>query len=168
MRMRLAIVTMTWMVLAVPAAGQGRTPEHERLSAMVGRWQTEVDIKATAPTEGGKATGTEECAWFANLHVVCRNDAKADSGAYSAIRLISYHAPLKRYSIYTIDSNGAALLAFGQVSGDTWTFSAEAAEAKSRLTLTMTPTGYTGTSEGSLRNGPWAPVSSVKAKRLEP
>ena len=166
--MHFAIVTMTWMALAMPAAGQGRTPEQERLSAMVGRWQTDVEIKATAPAQGGKVTGTEECAWFANLHVVCRNDTKADSAAYSAIRLLSYHAGLKQYAVYTIDSTGSTLLAFGQVSGDTWTFNAEAAESKSRLVITMTPTGYTGTTELSIRNGPWTPVSLVKATRLEP
>ena len=168
MRMRFAIVAVTWMAVAMPAAGQGRTPEQERLSAMVGRWQLEVEITATAPAQGGKASGTEECAWFANVHVVCRNDTKADSGSYSAIRLFSYHALLKQYAVYTIDSAGAALLAFGQVSGDTWTFNAEAAESKSRLAIRMTPTGYTGTTELSIRNGPWTPVSSVKATRLEP
>ena len=168
MRLRCAVVMMAWVALLAPAAGQGRGPEQERLGAMVGRWQTEVEVKATASAQAAKVTGSEECAWFANLHVVCRTDATADAGPYSAIRLISYHVPLKQYSIYTIDSTGAALQAFGQVSGDTWTFSAESGESKSRLVIKMTPTGYTGTSELSIGNGPWTPVSSVKATRLEP
>jgi hypothetical protein len=168
MLMRFAVVTMAWAALAAPAAAQGRGPEQERLSAMVGRWQTEVEIKATATAPASKVIGTEECAWFANLHVVCRNDAKADSTAYTAIRLMSYHTVLKRYAVYTVDSTGAVLLAFGQVSGDTWTFGSENAESKSRFVMTLTPTGYTGTSEVSGRKGEWTPVSSVKAARLEP
>ena len=168
MRKRFAIVTVACMAFALPAAGQGRRPEQQRLAVMVGRWQTEVETKATATTQAGKVTGTEECAWFANLHVVCRTDAKSDTGPYSDIRLISYHPALKQYAVYTIDSTGAALLAFGQVSGDSWTFTADAPESKSRLVITMTATGYTGTSEVSIRNGGWTAISSIKATRLDP
>ena len=168
MEARYALVIVVWLGLATPVGGQGRSPEQERLSAIVGRWQTELEIKATAAGQAGKVSGTEECAWFANLHVVCRNDAKADVVSYAAIRLISYHAPTRQYALYTVDSTGTALLAFGQIAGDTWTFTAEASESKSRLVIKMGPASYTGTSELSIRNGVWTPVSSIKATRVEP
>lgn len=164
---RHAMVIAVCLGLVMPLAGQQRSREQERLSALVGRWQTELEIKATAGSPAMKVSGTEECAWFVNIHVVCRNDAKADAGSYSAIRLFSHHAPSKLYSVYTIDSAGAALVAYGQIAGETWTFTAEAGESKSRLVIKMGPAAYEGTSEFSVRGGDWTPVSTMKATRAE-
>ena len=167
MHARHAIMIAVCLGLVMPLAGQQRSREQDRLSAMVGRWQTELEITATAAGPAMKVTGTEECAWFANIHVVCRNDAKADAGAYSAIRLFSHHAPSKQYAVYTIDSAGAALVAYGQIAGEIWTFTAEAGESKSRLVIKMGSASYEGTSELSMRGGTWTPVSTMKATRLE-
>ena len=165
---RAAIVTMASAVLVMPAAGQSGGAEHGRLAPMVGRWQTEVEFKASSTAPASKMTGAEECAWFTNLHVVCRNEAKGETGPYTSIRLISYYPALKQYAAYTVDSRGGVHLALGQISGDTWTFSSETGESKSRLVITMTPTGYTGTNEVSSGKGPWTQVSSIKATRTEP
>jgi hypothetical protein len=168
MAVRIGFSIIVWLVASAAATAQGRRPEHERLAVMVGSWQTEVDVKATPTGPALTVKGIEECAWFANLHVVCRNESKMESGPYSSIRLLSYQASTKEYSVYTVDSLGLSTLAFGQVSGDVWTFTAEGQGMRSRLTLTMTPDGYTGVSEFATRNDRWSPLSSVKATRQKP
>lgn len=159
------LIAAIGVALATIGEAQTRRPEHERLSAMVGSWQTELELAATPSTPATKVNGTEECAWFADLHVICRNDAKTQTGPYSAIRIVSYQGAIKQYSVYTVDSTGLSLLAFGDVSGDTWTFTADGQGGKSRLVLTMGPAGYTGVSEVS-RDGSWTPVSTIKGTRI--
>ena len=165
MRATCVLIAAIGAVVATISEAQTRRPEHERLSGMVGSWQTELEVAATPSLPAAKVTGTEECAWFADLHVICRNDAKTQTGPYSAIRIVSYQSASKQYSVYTVDSTGLSLLAYGEVSGDTWTFTAEGQGAKSRLILTMGPTSYTGVSEFS-RDGSWTPVSTIKGTRV--
>jgi hypothetical protein len=167
MRATCVVIAAIGVVLATTSEAQTRRPEHERLSAMVGSWQTELEVAATPATPATKVNGTEECAWFADLHVICRSDAKTQTGPYSAIRIVSYQSAIKQYAIYTVDSTGLSLLAFGDISGDKWTFTAEGQGAKSRLILTIGATGYTGVSEFS-RDGSWTPVSIIKATRVTP
>ena len=111
-------------LLGVPSiAAAQTTPDQKKLDVMVGKWSIEVDTKATPLSPASKASGTEECQWFANRHVVCRSEAKGSAGTYSQMRTLSYLPARKQYVAYTVDSLGSALVAYGQVSGDTWTFS---------------------------------------------
>ena len=115
-------------VLLLPGTAVGQAnADLKRLDAMVGRWRVDVDLKATPLTQAAKASGTEECEWFADRHVVCRSDAKGSAGSYSQMRTFSYTPARKDYAVYAIDSLGTALLANGQVSGDTWTFTTPSA-----------------------------------------
>ena len=168
--MRVAFVWLSagWLVMTAAVGAQERRPEHERLAALVGNWQTEVDVSATPGSPARKVNGVEECAWFANLHVICRNDAKTETGPYTAIRIISYQPTIKQYSVYAVDSAGLSLLSFGQIDGDKWTFTAEGQGSTSRLVITMSASGYTGVSEVSTRGGSWTPVSAIKATRATP
>src|SRR5688500_17344709 len=134
MAVRIGFSIIVWLVTSAAATAQDRRPEHERLAVMVGRWQTEVDVKATPTGPALSVKGIEECGWFANLHVVCRNESKMESGPYSSIRLLSYQASSKEYTVYTVDSLVLSTLACGQVSGDVWTFTAEGQGMRSHLT----------------------------------
>ena len=146
-----------------------RRPEHERLAVMVGRWQTEVDVKATPTGPALSVKGTEECAWFANLHVVCRNESKMESGPYSSIRLLSYQTSIEA-DTPSIRSTASASRPSRSVrcpatSGPS---PLKGRGCESRLTLTMTPTGYTGVSEFAIAQRSLVAVSSVKATRQKP
>src|ERR671912_636796 len=118
---RLLLVLLA-ALLVLPAPVEAQTADQKRLDPMVGRWRVDVDLKATPLTQAAKATGTEECQWFADRHVVCRSDAKGPAGSYSQMRTFSYTPARKDFAVYAVDSLGTALLANGQVSGDTWTF----------------------------------------------
>jgi hypothetical protein len=156
-------------LLAIPAvaAAQQPSPDQKRLDVMVGKWSIEVDTKATPLSPANKATGTEECQWFANRHVVCRSEAKGSAGTYSQMRTLSYVPARKQYVAYTIDSLGSAIVAYGQVNADTWTFTTDQPAFNIRLTLKMSASGYTALAEFAGADGKYLPLSEVKATRAK-
>jgi len=154
-------------VFAVAAAASAQTADQKKLDVMVGRWQIDLDTKATPLSPASKATGTEECQWFANRHVVCRSEAKGPAGAYSMMRTLSYVAARKQYAVYTVDSLGSALVGYGQVTGDTWTFTTDQPAFNIRLTLKIAAGAYTALAEFAGADGKFVPLSEVKGTRAK-
>ena len=154
-------------VLAIPSVSAAQSPDQKKLDVMAGKWTIEVDTKATPLSPANKASGTEECQWFANRHVVCRSDAKGSAGTYNQMRTLSYIAARKQYAVYTVDSLGSALVAYGQVSGDTWTFTTDQPAFNVRLTLKIAAGGYTALAEFAGADGKYLPLSEVKATRAK-
>jgi len=165
--MNARILCLLTALLVLPRLSAAQTAEQKALQPMVGRWQVEVDLKATPISQATKATGTEECSWFGNRHVVCRSEAKAATGTYSQMRTLSYIPAQKQYAAYTIDSLGTALIAYGQVSGDTWTFTTAQSATTIRLTLKVTPRSYTALVELGGAEGKYVPLSEVRATRIQ-
>ena len=153
-------------LVALPSAASAQTPEQKLLQPMVGKWQVEIDLKATPISQATKATGTENCEWFGNRHVVCRSEAKATTGTYSQMRTLSYIPAQKQYAAYTVDSLGTALIAYGQVMGDTWTFTTQSG-LMIRLTLKVAARSYTALAEFAGPDGKYVPLSEVKATRVQ-
>ena len=164
---RITHLVMAAMLLIPCTAAAQASPDLKRLDAMVGRWRVDVDLKATPLTQAAKASGTEECEWFADRHVVCRSDAKGSAGSYSQMRTFSYTPARKDYAVYAVDSLGTALLANGQVSGDTWTFTTSQPAFNIRFTLKMAPGAYTAVAEYSGLDGKYLPLSEVRATRTK-
>ena len=155
-------------VLGIPSLTAAQTtPDQKKLDVMAGKWSIEVDTKATPLSPANKASGSEECQWFANRHLVCRSDAKGSAGTYSQMRTLSYIPARKQYAVYTVDSLGSAVVAYGQVSGDTWTFSTEQPAFNIRLTLKVAAGGYTALAEFAGADGKYLPLSEVKATRAK-
>jgi hypothetical protein len=162
------IILLIAGLLGIPSVAAAQTsPDQKRLDVMVGQWRIDVDLKATPLSPATKAAGTEECEWFANRHVVCRSDAKGPAGAYSMMRTLSYVPARKQYAVYTVDSLGSALVAYGQVSGDTWTFSTEQPAFNIRLTLKIAAGAYTALAEFAGADGKYLPLSEVRATRAK-
>ena len=143
------------------------TADQKKLDVMAGKWNIEIDTKATPLSPANKASGTEECQWFANRHVVCRSDAKGSAGAYSMMRTLSYVPARKQYAVYTVDSLGSAVVGYGQVAGDTWTFTTDQPSFNIRLTLKIAAGGYTALAELAGADGKFVPLSEVKATRAK-
>jgi hypothetical protein len=156
-------------LLAIPssAAAQQPSPDQKRLEALVGQWRIDVDQKPTPLAPATKASGTQDCQWFAGRHVVCRSEAKGPAGAYSQMQTLSYLSARKQYVAYTVDSLGSALVAYGQIAGDTWTFTTDQPGFNIRLTLKFAAGGYTALAEFGGADGKWAPLSEVKGTRAK-
>lgn len=164
--MNARITILVLAVFALPCLSMAQTPEQKALQPMVGKWQVEIDLKATPISQATKATGTENCEWFGNRHVVCRSEAKATTGTYSQMRTLSYIPAQKQYAAYTVDSLGTALIAYGQVMGDTWTFTTQSG-LMIRLTLKVAARSYTALAEFAGPDGKYVPLSEVKATRVQ-
>lgn len=148
------------------AAGQP-SPDQKRLEALVGQWRIDVDQKATPLAPATKASGTQDCEWFANRHVVCRSEAKGPAGTYSQMQTLSYVPARKQYVAYTVDSLGSALVAYGQISGDTWTFTTDQPAFNIRLTLKIAAGSFTALAEFAGADGKYLPLSEVKGTRVK-
>ena len=135
----LSVLVAPQIAVAQPAA------EQKRLDALLGKWRIEIDLKATPLSPATKASGTEECQRFANLHVVCRAEATGPAGTYSLMRTLSYVPAQKQFAAYTVDSLGSALLATGQFKGETWTFTTNQPAFNIRLTVRTETNGYVAT-----------------------
>jgi hypothetical protein len=160
----IALLVASAMAIPSSAAAQ-TTADQKKLDVMAGKWSIEIDTKATPLSPANKASGTEECQWFANRHLVCRSDAKGSAGSYNQMRTLSYVPARKQYAVYTVDSLGSAVVAYGQVSGDTWTFTTDQPSFNVRLTLKTAPAGYTALAELAGVDGKFVPLSEVKATR---
>lgn len=166
MRLTVALLAAATLAVAVPAAAQPG-PEHKKLDALIGRFTVDIDVKASGSTPASKASGTETCESFANLHVVCRAEATGAAGLYKSMRTVSWVPALKQYAVYTVDSLGYATLTTGTVSGSTWTFASELAGYKLRTIVKTTANGYTSTSEYAGADGKWitsAVITGTRAK----
>ena len=159
------IIVVALLALPGTAAAQA-PPDYKKLDPMVGQWRIEVDLKATPISQATKASGTEECEWFASRHVVCRSEAKGTTGTYSQMRTLSYVTAQKQFAAYTIDSLGTVLNAYGQVSGDTWTFESQSG-LKIRLTLKIAAASYTALVEFAGPDGKYLPLSEVRGTRVK-
>jgi hypothetical protein len=156
------------ILLAIPGVSAAQTAtDAKRLEPMVGRWRIEVDLKATPISQAAKATGTEECEWFANRHVVCRSEAKGTTGTYSQMRTLSYIPAQRQFAAYTIDSLGTSVIAYGQVNGDTWTFSTSQSALNIRLTLKIAAASYSAIVEFAGPDGKYLPLSEVRGTRVK-
>ena len=164
MTTRLRILVLTALVLASSAALAQPTPEQKKLDAMVGKWQTEIEFKGASPS---KAAGTEDCEWFANLHVVCRSELTGPAGLYRSMRTISYVPAMKRYALYTIDSLGYATLTMGTNAGNTWTFTASGQGWQTRVVMKMSGNSYTSVAEYAGADGKWVTTATSKSTRLK-
>jgi hypothetical protein len=158
---------LVFALLAVPWAAMAQTPEQKALQPMVGKWRVEIDLKATPISQATTATGTEDCEWFGNRHVVCRSEAKSATGMYGQMRTLSYVPAQKQYAAYTIDSLGTALIAYGQASGDTWTFTTAQSAVTIRLTLKVAARTYTALAEFAGPDGKYVPLSEIRATRVQ-
>jgi hypothetical protein len=163
--MRAPLALLVFAILVPVAALAQTTPEQKRLDVLAGAWRIDVDLKATPLTAATKASGTEMCEWFANRHLVCRGEAKGPAGTYSQMRTISYVPARKQYAMYTIDSQGTALVAYGQVDGDTWTFATAPPGLSIRLTLKVAAGAYTALAEYAGLDGKYLPLTEITGRR---
>jgi len=164
MKSPLRFSCLVFIALVAWTASAQVGPEQKKLDAFVGKWRTDVEFKGASPS---KASGTEDCEWFANMHVVCHSDLTGPAGLYRSMRVISYVPALKQYAVYTVDSLGYAMLTMGTSSGNTWTFSSAGQGWQTRLVMKTSASGMTSSSDYAGADGKWIPTASGKSTRLK-
>jgi hypothetical protein len=139
-------------------------PEHKKLDALAGKWRTEIEFKGATPS---KASGTEDCEWFANLHLVCRSELTGAAGLYRSMRTLSWVPAMKQYANYTIDSFGYAVLTMGTNSGNTWTFTASGQGWKTRVVMKASGNTITSVADYAGADGKWVTTATSTSTRMK-
>lgn len=163
MKSALRVSFLVALVLSGLVASAQVGPEQKKLDAFIGKWRTEVEFKGASQSN---ASGTEDCEWFANMHVVCHSDLTGPAGLYRSMRVISYVPALKQYAVYTIDNLGYAMLTMGTNSGTSWTFSSAGQGWQTRLVMKTSAGALTSTSEYAGADGKWVTTAKSKSTKF--
>lgn len=158
-----------------PPAPPQPGPAQQKLAYFVGRWTSTGDMKAGPMGPGGKMSGTDVCEWFqGGWHVVCRGEGLSPMGASKSMGILGYDSERQRYTFYGIDNSGMGSgdMAYGQVSGDAWSWEGETMmggqAVKQRYTIKqLSPDSYSFEFSMSMAGGPWATVVTGTETRVK-
>jgi hypothetical protein len=99
-------------------------PEVKRLAYFVGNWR-EVG-KSTAHGMEGPVSSSQSWEWAAGgFFLEGHSDNKSPAGAFKIMAVLGYDPETKMYTYDAFDSWGEQIVAKGNVSGDTWTWTTE-------------------------------------------
>lgn len=126
----LALLLCTSVVVAqAPPAPPKPGPEVKAMGAMIGSWNTAVDIKPNPDMpKGGKATAVRTCAWTAGgFGVSCTETENMGAmGKVTSNSLMFYDSEAKNYVYSEVDTTGQGFTVRGVNNGDTWVFDNDA------------------------------------------
>ena len=116
----------------IVAGAQSQTtpgPEVKKLTAMVGSFTVEDEVKAGAMGPNSPAmqyTGTDDCRWTASGYaVICETTLHRPGKKYSDTSFVYYDPTSKTYRYHAVDSSGGIEDKTGTVNGDVWTWLGE-------------------------------------------
>lgn len=97
--------------------------ELERLNPFVGVWDTEGEMKTTAPGRLAKFRATDTYEWVPGGHFLLhRFDADMPEGKVQGIEVIGYSRENDSFPMHSFDSTGNTSLMQAQVKKEIWTF----------------------------------------------
>lgn len=169
------LVATGTLAAQAPPAPPKPGPEHQQLGFFVGRWRSDAEMKPGPMGPGGKVTGTASCEWFAgNFFVVCSAEGRGPMGLMKSHWIMGWSDDKKQFTYYGIDNSGMAAdaMAYGTVSGQTWTWTGESMMGgqpmKGRYTAKqLSPDSYTWTYEMAMGNAPLAVVGTGTETRVK-
>jgi Protein of unknown function (DUF1579) len=98
-------------------------PEHRRLEAFVGSWDTEGTIWANPSGPGLGFRAIDRYEWVpGGFFVLHRWDAHMPDGRTQGVEILGYDAARATYTVHSFDSAGNADVMTATVADDTWTF----------------------------------------------
>jgi len=101
--------------------------ELERLNPFVGVWDTEGEMKTTAPGQSAKFRATDTYEWLPGGHFLLhRFDADMPEGRVQGIEVIGYSRENDSFPMHSFDSTGNTSLMQAQVEKEIWTFVGDA------------------------------------------
>ncbi len=160
------------LVLSEGTPKADASAELRQLDWFAGKWEIDIDKKASPFGPAGTFTYTMDCRWFAGGNqLACTIDGTTPAGPYHEVMFYSYDADAKAYRGFDNDSDGLSspfALAYGN-EGWTYTFDLrkDGKPAKLRMRLTdLTTDGCTLEQESSISGGPFSVFAEGKCRRL--
>ena len=165
------------VVVSATLAGQAPapprpSPEHQKLSVLLGKWNSEGQAQASPYGPAGKVTSVDTFAWLpGNFFMEHRWEWKQGGTAIIGMEIIGYESAGKAYTSRFFDNFGNSGSVKGTSNGNTWTWTADSVVAekplKERGTLVVAGDTMTGKWEYSTDGSKWFPNFEVKAVRAK-
>lgn len=141
-------------------------PEHKRLDAFVGTWNTQGRTNASPSAPAAAILGVDTYEWLdGGFFLVHRVDVRMGAKQIKGLELIGYDASNKTYRTHAFDSQGNYSTYRATVHDGVWTFMGET----ERATVVLSDAGDTITvtwerSVDGLSWLPWMDMTLTKAK----
>ena len=123
----LAILLCTTFVFAqAPTAPPKPGPEVKKMSVLVGKWTTDVDMKETPMGPAGKMTTSTSCSWIVGgFAVACTETGMMGKMKTTSMSTMAWDAGAKNYVYSEVSSDGQVVVSRGTNDGDTWVFESD-------------------------------------------
>lgn len=106
----------------------------ERLNQFLGTWDTEGEMKSSAPGQSAKFQATDTYEWLPGGHFLLhRFDASMPDGRVQGIEIIGYSRESDSYPMHSFDSTGNTTTMQARVEKEEWTFVGEAIRFKGKF-----------------------------------
>jgi uncharacterized protein DUF1579 len=155
----LLIATATLSAQSAAPAKPG--PEHQRLAAFVGTWNSEGEAQQSPYGPAGKLSAVETYEWLpGGFFLSHRWDVKQGSSQFQGLEIIGYDGRNKAYTSRIFDSMGNSGTFRARVQGNAWTWTGDSdvggKPLKERCTIVILRADvYTNKCEYSLDGVKW-------------
>jgi hypothetical protein len=178
MKRALAVMLPAMMMFAQAIAAQKPPqmpkpgPEQKKLAFLVGRWNTEGEMKPGPMGPGGKFTSTDRNEWLpGGFFLVMHSEGKSPMGPSHEVAVMGYDSEQKTYTYDGFDNMGEHDISKGTVEGDTWTWNSESKMGgqmiKGKFTIkVVSPTEYTFKYEMSTDGRTWTTGVEGKSTKV--
>jgi len=176
-RTRIAGIFVFSVVAVAILAGQSAQPakpgpDHQKLAAFVGKWNTEGESFVSPYGPAGKITAVDTYAWLpGNFFLDHKFDGKQGTLAFSGTEILGYDAAAKAYVTHVFDNFGNTGTSKGTAKGNIYSFTADTVVAgkplKERGTVTVAKDTITSKWEYSSDGMKWLPNFEVKLTRAK-
>jgi hypothetical protein len=179
MSIRSVLSLVSLLVVSVTVAAQSPAgvpkpgPEHKRLDAFGGKWNTEGQAQPSPYGPAGKVTGVDTFEWLPGGFFMPHHwDVRQGATEIKGMEVIGYDARDKIYTSRFFDNFGNSGLFKASVQGNTWTWTGDSEVGgkplKERCTVTVvSPDVFTNKCEYSTDGTKWLPNFEVKSTRAK-
>jgi Protein of unknown function (DUF1579) len=178
MSIRAAFSFVPMVVVSVALAAQSPTvpkpgPEHKRLDAFVGKWNTEGQAQSSPYGPAGKVTSVDTFEWLPGGFFMPHHwDSRQGATEIKGMEVIGYDGRTKTYTSRFFDNLGNSGSFKAGVQGNVWTWTGDSEVGgkplKERCTVTIVnPDMFTNKCEYSTDGTRWLPNIDLKSTRVK-
>jgi Protein of unknown function (DUF1579) len=148
-------------------------PEHQRLNAFVGTWNTEGQAQESPYGPAGKLTVVDTFEWLPGGYFLSHKwDVKQGSAEFQGMEIIGFDARNKAYTSRFFDSLGNSGTLRGRLQGNAWTWTGDSDIAgraiKERCTIIVVRADvFTNKCEYSADGVKWLPNFEQRSTRAQ-
>ena len=168
-----------WLLVLAAAALSAQSapakpgPEHQKLSAFVGTWNSEGQAQDSPYGPAGKLSAVDTYEWLPGGFFLSHKwDVKQGNTQFQGLEIIGYDGRNKAYTSRFFDSMGNSGTLRARVQGNAWTWTGDSEVAgkpiKERCTVVVVRADvYTNKCEYSTDGAKWLPNFEQRSTRAQ-